>query len=78
MTPSSRGMIIAALTSSLQPSNLDKRIGFRLVLNLSCVTPGTGFISAVISLISPVILYFYYVFKPNCHLTVVGLPKKDI
>lgn len=49
MTPSSLGMIIAALTSSLHPSNLDNSIGFRLVLNLSLFTPGAGFISAAIT-----------------------------
>lgn len=41
--------MIAALTSSLQPSNFDRRTGLRLLLNLSWFTPGAGFISAAIS-----------------------------
>lgn len=49
ITPSSRGIMTAALTSSLQPSNFDRRTGLRLLLNLSWFTPGAGFISAAIS-----------------------------
>ena len=48
MTPSSPGIITAALISSLQPSNLANNEGFFVVQNLSfnCVA---GFISAAIS-----------------------------
>ena len=71
MTPSSLGMIIAAFTSSLHPSNFDKSIGLRLVLNLSLLTPGAGFISAAILQRcgnNPLFTIIRY-----CHLTVVGL-----
>lgn len=49
ITPSSRGMMTAAFTSSLHPSNLDRSTGLRLLLNLSWFTPGAGLISAAIS-----------------------------
>jgi len=50
ITPSSPGIIIAAFTSSLHPSNFDKRTGFFVVLNLSLLDDVAGFISAAIFL----------------------------
>lgn len=46
MMPSSPGMMVAALTSSLQPSNLETSTGFLVELNLSSLLPGRGFINA--------------------------------
>lgn len=50
ITPSSPGIIIAAFTSSLHPSNFDKRTGFFVELNLSLLDAVAGLISAAIFL----------------------------
>jgi hypothetical protein len=50
ITPSSPGIIIAAFTSSLHPSNFDKRTGFFVELNLSLLEAVAGLISAAIFL----------------------------
>lgn len=50
ITPSSPGIIIAAFTSSLHPSNFDNRTGFFVELNLSLLDDVAGLISAAIFL----------------------------
>jgi hypothetical protein len=50
ITPSSPGIMIAAFTSSLHPSNFDKRTGFFVELNLSPLDAVAGLISAAMFL----------------------------